>query len=298
MNKIQNTHTKTTLTQRIKAYLSNIIFGVDTAGGRLFDVALAVLIVCSIVLVMLESIASIQSQFRELFDVLEWVITAVFLAEYLLRIWIVRRPWSYIISSFGLIDLVSILPSFLGLVFAQSSVLLVVRGLRLLRIFRIFKLTRYTNASSLLLRSLKQSRAKIQVFLFTVLMLVIIIGTMMYLVEGPAHGFNSIPKGIYWAIVTLTTVGYGDLSPQTPFGQFLASAVMIIGYAVIAVPTGIVSAEVALQSLDDKNEADSKEQTTSVLRSERVCPVCSALGHKKSAKYCYACGEELDETTS
>lgn len=298
MNTTHNSHGKTTLTQRIKAYLSNIIFGVDTVGGRLFDVILAVLIVCSIMLVMLESIANLQSRFRELFDVLEWVITAVFLAEYLLRIWIVRRPWSYIISAFGLIDLVSILPSFLGLVFAQTSVLLVVRGLRLLRIFRIFKLTRYTNASSLLLRSLKQSRAKIQVFLFTVLMLVIIIGTIMYLVEGPAHGFDSIPKGIYWAIVTLTTVGYGDVSPQTPLGQFLASTVMIIGYAVIAVPTGIVSAEVALQSLDDRNKTNGEEQPTSVLRMERECPVCSAVGHKDSAKYCYACGEELDEVTS
>ncbi len=298
MNTTHNSHGKTTLTQRIKAYLSNIIFGVDTVGGRLFDVILAVLIVCSIVLVMLESIVGLQSRFRELFDVLEWVITAVFLAEYLLRIWIVRRPWSYIISAFGLIDLVSILPSFLGLVFAQTSVLLVVRGLRLLRIFRIFKLTRYTNASSLLLRSLKQSRAKIQVFLFTVLMLVIIIGTIMYLVEGPAHGFDSIPKGIYWAIVTLTTVGYGDVSPQTPLGQFLASTVMIIGYAVIAVPTGIVSAEVALQSLDDRNKANGEKQPTSVLRIERECPVCSAVGHKDSAKYCYACGEELDEVTS
>lgn len=298
MNTTHNSQKKETLTQRTKAYLSNIIFGVDTVGGRLFDVVLAVLIVCSIVLVMLESVASIQSQYSELFNVLEWVITGVFLAEYLLRIWIVRRPWSYIFSSFGLIDLVSILPSFLGLILTQSSVLLVIRGLRLLRIFRILKLTRYTNASALLLKSLKHSRAKIYVFLFTVLMLVIIIGTMMYLVEGPTHGFDSIPKSIYWAIVTLTTVGYGDLSPQTPFGQFLASAVMIIGYAVIAVPTGIVSAEVALQGgRDDKDDISEEDHKTSVLRSERVCAVCSAVGHKDSAKYCYACGEELDEVT-
>lgn len=295
MDSTHNSHGKTTLVQRIKASLSNIIFGVDTFAGRFFDVLLAILIVCSIVLVMLESVASIQSQYSELFDILEWVITGVFLAEYLLRIWIVRQPWSYIFSSFGLIDLVSILPSFLALVFTQSSALLVIRGLRLLRIFRILKLTRYTNASSLLLRSLHQSRAKIYVFLFTVLMLVIIIGTMMYLIEGPAHGFDSIPESIYWAIVTLTTVGYGDLSPQTPLGQFLASAVMIIGYAVIAVPTGIVSAEVALQGRDDKDNTSSKKQPA---RSERVCPVCNALGHKHSAKYCYACGEELDEVTT
>lgn len=269
--------------KKLKEKLSEIIFGVSTPAGRAFDVVLVILIFLSILLVMLESVPSIQKEFGKLFYILEWAITAFFSLEYILRIWIVSKPSRYIFSFYGIIDFLAILPSFVGVFIANTHGLMVIRGLRLLRIFRILKLSRYTKESSTLLDSLKASRAKISVFLFAVLMLVVIIGTLMYIIEGPQNGFVSIPKSVYWAIVTLTTVGYGDMAPTTNLGQFLASFVMIVGYGVIAVPTGIVTAEMSFQK--QKREKPSKKIN---------CVHCGCEEHIKGAKYCYACGKKLE----
>lgn len=270
----------------LKEKLREIIFGVATPAGRAFDVVLVILIFMSILLVMLESVPSIQQKYGDLFYVLEWGITIFFTAEYLLRIWIVSKPSRYIFSFYGIIDFLAILPSFVGIFIANTHGLMVIRGLRLLRIFRILKLTRYTKESSVLLDSLKASKAKISVFLFAVLMMVVIIGTLMYIIEGQESGFVSIPKSIYWAIVTLTTVGYGDMAPTTSLGQFLASFVMIIGYGVIAVPTGIVSAE-----MSNQNKKYERKELRDLAK--KICENCGRKGHKYHAKYCCYCGERL-----
>lgn len=272
--------------KKFKAKLSEIIFGVSTPAGRAFDIVLIILILLSILLVILESVPSYQKQYGNIFSMLEWGITIFFAAEYLLRIWIINRPARYIFSFYGIIDFLSILPSFLGLFFNKSHGLVVIRGLRLLRIFRILKLNRYSRASSILIRSLRASYTKISVFLFAVLMIVVIIGTLMYMIEGAESGFTSIPMSIYWAIVTLTTVGYGDISPVTPLGQFLASVVMIVGYGIIAVPTGIVTAELATQKQEDSNSDDLEG---------RECPECGKRGHFKIANFCFHCGGHLQD---
>lgn len=274
-------------TKLLKDKLREIIFGVSTPAGRAFDVVLVVLIFLSISLVMLESVPSIQKEYGDLFYVLEWTITIFFTVEYLLRVWIVNKSSLYIFSFYGIIDLLAILPSFIGIFIANTHGLMVIRGLRLLRIFRILKLTRYTKESSVLLESLKASRAKISVFLFAVLMMVIIIGTLMYIIEGEASGFISIPKSIYWAIVTLTTVGYGDMAPTTNLGQFLASFVMIIGYGVIAVPTGIVSAEMSRQTNADRQKTE--------LKGQKKCKKCGTKIENDKAKYCFLCGEKINK---
>jgi len=264
---------------KTKEKLYEIIFEADTPGGKLFDVALLIVILISVALVMLESVPGIRNENRELLRLLEWIITGIFTVEYFLRIIIVRKPLSYIFSFYGIIDFLSVIPTYIGLFILGSHHLVVIRILRMLRIFRILKLSRYTQAGRSLAKALWASREKIGVFIFFVIVLVIVIGTVMYIVEGEEHGFTSIPRGIYWAVVTLTTVGYGDISPETPFGQFLASVVMIMGYAIIAVPTGIVTAEII------------KPSTTN---NTQVCPNCMHDRHDDDAVFCKKCGSRIN----
>ncbi len=259
--------------------LYEIIFEADTPAGKFFDVALLIVILISVALVMLESVPNIRMNFRPTLRIIEWIITGIFTVEYLLRVIIVRKPLRYIFSFYGIIDFLSVIPTYIGLFIVGSHHLVVIRILRLLRIFRILKLTRYTQAGRTLARALWASREKISVFIFFVIVLVVVIGTIMYIIEGEAHGFTSIPRGIYWAIVTLTTVGYGDISPETPIGQLMASIVMIMGYAIIAVPTGIVTAEIINPS--------HKENT-------QVCPNCLHDKHDDDAKFCKKCGAKMN----
>ncbi len=264
----------------LKRKLYEIIFESDTKAGKSFDVLLLVVIVLSIFFVMLESVPSIENKYSYLLKWVEWSITLIFSVEYCLRVWIVSKPKVYIFSFYGIIDLLSVLPSYLGLFFGGAHGLMVIRALRLLRVFRILKLNRYMNEGLVIIKALKQSRYKISVFLFAVLTMVVIIGTLMYLIEGAENGFTSIPRSIYWAIVTLTTVGYGDISPGTAFGQFIASFVMIIGYAIIAVPTGIVTAELS--------------KTSKNLPSGQVCENCLSEGHDIGDSFCRHCGAKLE----
>ena len=226
-----------------KRTLHEVIFEAETPAGKNFDVALLWLIIISIFVVMLESVDSLWQQFGFMFSGLEWFFTILFTLEYVVRLITVKRPWKYAVSFFGIVDLLSIIPTYLSIVFVGSHYLLVIRTLRLLRVFRVLKLGRMMSESQALLQALQASRHKIMVFLSTVLAMVVILGTTMYMIEGGENGFTSIPRSIYWAIVTLTTVGYGDIAPRTVIGQALASMVMIIGYAIIAVPTGIVTSE-------------------------------------------------------
>ena len=247
----------------MKNRLYEIIFEADTKTGKIFDVVLLIFIVLSILAVMLESVSSFRINYGKMLLLIEWIITAIFSLEYLFRVFVVKKPLNYMRSFYGVIDLLAILPSYLGLFFVGTHGLLVLRVLRLLRIFRIFKITRYVNAGNIIIEALKESKAKISVFLFGVLTIVTILGTVMYLIEGEQNGFLSIPRSIYWAIVTMTTVGYGDLTPLTTIGQFLASFMMILGYAIIAVPTGIITVEMVKM----------KNLTT------QVCPGCIKEGH-------------------
>jgi voltage-gated potassium channel len=248
--------------------------------GKAFDVGLLIAIVASIVAVMLESVNTIKPQTRELLRVVEWFFTLLFTVEYVLRLSVVERPLRYARSFFGVVDLVAILPTYLSLLLPGAQSLLVIRALRLLRIFRVFKLGRFLGEQNLLLISLRRSRPKVLVFLATVLILDLILGCAMYLIEGEAAGFTSIPRSMYWAIVTMTTVGYGDIAPLTPYGQALAAGVMILGYSIIAVPTGVVTAEIF--------EAARQPITT------RNCPHCTSEGHLKTSRYCRDCGELLE----
>jgi len=260
--------------------LHEIIFEADTRAGRLFDLALIWLILLSVATVILESVRRVRVQYGDLLYALEWLFTLLFTAEYLLRLLSVRRPLRYATSFFGVVDLLAIIPTYLSIFVPGSQYLLVIRILRLLRVFRLLKLSEYVEEADTLRRALRASSRKISVFLSAVLLLVVIIGALMYVIEGEANGFTSIPISIYWAIVTLTTVGYGDLSPRTPFGQILASVVMIIGYGIIAVPTGIVSVELA--------------QATRQLKTTRqACPACGAEGHDPDALCCKYCGANL-----
>ena len=264
-----------------KKQLHEVIYEADTPSGKMFDILLLFLILGSIVLVMLESVSFINLKYADLFNILEWIITILFTIEYILRVISIKQPSKYIFSFFGIIDLLSTIPKYISVLFVGTHALVALRALRLLRIFRILKLARYIGESNNLIKALKASKAKISVFMFAVIILSIILGTIMYLVEGGENGFNSIPKSVYWCIVTLTTVGYGDISPQTPLGQFIASIVMVLGYGIIAVPTGIVSAEYSQQN---KNKSQTNTQH---------CSNCNASDHKDNAKYCYRCGEDL-----
>jgi voltage-gated potassium channel len=264
---------------RWRLRLYEIIFEADTREGKLFDIVLIWFIILSVLVVFLESIHELGEKYAYYFHLFEWIFTILFSIEYVFRLLSVRRPHRYAFSFYGIIDFLAIIPTYLSLIIAGSQYLLVIRVLRLLRVFRIFKIRPLLAQAEILTRALKASRSKIAVFLFAVLTMIIVIGAVMYVIEGPKNGFTSIPTSMYWAIVTMTTVGYGDISPQTPIGQMLASIVMIIGYSIIAVPTGIVTVEIA--------EASRKSITT------QVCPECLKEGHDRDAVYCKYCSVKL-----
>jgi len=264
-----------------KARIHEIIYEADTKEGKHFDVILLLAILASVILVILESVQSIDVKYHTLLNVSEWIITILFTIEYVLRIISIKKPLSYIFSFYGIIDLLSTIPKYLSFIIVGSQNLIALRALRLFRVFRILKLTRYIGASNRLIIALKSSRTKIAVFLFFIIILCTILGTIMYIVEGEENGFTNIPKSIYWAIVTLTTVGFGDITPQTPLGQLIASVIMILGYAIIAIPTGIVSSEMT------KSNQMLEENT-------QVCPNCGKDNHKENAKFCYDCGSLLN----
>ena len=259
--------------------LHEVIFEADTAAGRAFDVLLLWCIVLSVLAVLLESVAAVHERYAWFLRAAEWAFTILFTVEYVLRLVSVGRPLRYASSFFGVVDLLAIVPTYLSVLLPGAQTLLVIRALRLLRVFRVLKLVRFVEEARVLGQALRASRHKITVFLGTVATLVLIVGTLMYLIEGEANGFDSIPRSIYWAIVTLTTVGYGDIAPTTVLGQMLASVVMILGYSIIAVPTGIVTVELSKAT---------KEQV-----STQACPQCSAEGHDADAKHCKYCGARL-----
>lgn len=258
-----------------------IIYGTDTVAGRLFDLILLGLILLSVFLVMLETVKGFDAKYHHELIILEWIITGFFTLEYLLRIATTNRPRNYIFSFFGIIDLLAILPMYLSFFLVGSKVFSIIRALRLLRLFKILNHPKFTGQSVHLLKALQASRGKITVFLYFVLISTIIIGSIMYVVEGEENGFTSIPMSIYWTIVTLTTVGYGDISPGTPLGQFIASMVMILGYGIIAVPTGIVTAEFT-RTNTNKTEPE-----------KNSCENCGVTNHNPNAKFCYHCGNPL-----
>ncbi len=268
----------------LRQKLYEIIYEADTPAGKWFDVVLLLLILLSIIVVMLETVDSLHRQYGYYFNMAEWIVTILFTIEYILRVWTIKKPSAYIFSFYGIIDFLSTIPKYVSLFFAGANILIALRALRLLRVFRILKLSPFVGESQNLIKSLKASKAKILVFLTAVLILTIILGTVMYLVEyNHGSGFDNIPKSMYWAIVTLTTVGYGDIAPVTPLGQFIASIIMILGYGILAVPTGIVSAEY------------SRQKKEKVHHNTQVCPHCHATGHLDDAKYCYECGMPLND---
>ena len=263
----------------VQRVLHRVIFEADTPGGKAFDVALLIAIGVSVAAVMLESVPAVRATHGSALRIAEWTLTGLYSIEYLLRLVAVKRPWRYARSFLGVVDLLAILPTYVSVVFPGAQSLLVLRAIRLLRVFRIFKLAHYLREGAALVDALRGSRRKITVFFGGVLVLVLIIGALMYLVEGEASGFTSIPRAIYWAIVTVTTVGYGDITPRTPLGQMIAAVAMLLGYSILAIPTGIFSAELLRRSRS--------EVTT------RACPHCGAEGHDLDARYCKRCGAEM-----
>lgn len=261
--------------------IHTIVFEADTPAGRAFDLALIALIALSVIVVSAETVGGLSETTYRWLRTSEWILTIVFTLEYVLRLLAVRRPIAYATSFFGMVDLLAILPTWISLLVPGARVLLVVRVLRLLRIFRVLKLTRYLSEAAVIRTALRASTRKIVVFLLAVASVVVVVGSVMYVVEGPPSGFTSIPTSMYWTVVTLTTVGYGDISPQTPLGQALASLVMILGYGIIAVPTGIVTAELTHHARFPHGV------------STRACPNCSAEGHTDAAKFCAQCGAAL-----
>lgn len=256
----------------------DIVFEAETPAGKLFDITVISLILLSVAAVFLESVRSIRAVFGTELSIAEWFFTILFTIELALRMISVRHPMKYILSFYGMVDMIAILPTYIGLVTPGTQYFLAIRILRLLRIFRTLKLTSYISESRVITTALNRSKPKIIVFLVAVVTIVTVVGALMYVIEGEAHGFNDIPTSIYWAVVTLTTVGYGDISPQTGLGKFLASIVMIMGYGIIAVPTGIVTAELGRAA---------KPAST------HVCPECHAEGHDLDAVYCKYCGTRL-----
>ncbi len=275
-----------------KHKLHEIIYEADTPMGKLFDIILFILIIFSVILIMLESVKSIDARYHVILLTLEWIITILFTIEYIARIICIKKPKRYIFSFYGIIDFLSTIPLYLSYIFAGSQVLLAVRAFRLLRVFRILKLVRFLGEASHLKNALKASRAKITVFLFAILIASVMLGTLMYIVEGDEAGFTSIPTSIYWTIVTLTTVGYGDIAPITPQGQLIATIIMLLGYGIIAVPTGIVTSEFSKQS---KNKSTKDSDETHVHVNTQVCPNCSKEGHRDDATHCFNCGSILNE---
>lgn len=272
-----------------KDKVHEIIYEADTPMGKWFDILLFILIIISVLLVMLESVKWIDATYHRTLFVLEWIVTILFTIEYIARIVTIKKPWKYIFSFYGIIDFLSTIPLYLSYILAGSQVFLAVRSLRLLRIFRILKLVRFLGEASQLRKALKDSREKITVFLFAVFLVAVIMGTIMYYIEGEEAGFTSIPTSIYWTIVTLTTVGYGDIAPITPQGQFIATMIMLLGYGIIAVPTGIVTAEMGKQ----KGETSVQDDEKFVHANTQACKTCATEGHRDDAKYCYNCGSEL-----
>ncbi|MCK5484941.1 MAG: ion transporter [Desulfobacterales bacterium] len=269
----------------LRRRIYTIIFGSDTPAGKFFDEVLIVSIMLSVIVVMLDSVIAVKSVHGDLLHSLEWMFTILFTIEYFLRLISIGRPVKYATSFFGIVDLMAIIPTYISLFLPGSQYLIVIRVLRLLRVFRILKLAQYLSEANLLIRALQASRQKITLFLFAVLNLVVILGSFMYVIEGAENGFTSIPVSIFWAVVTLTTVGYGDLIPQTAIGMALAAVIMIMGYGIIAVPTGIVTAEIAYAS-----KVESMGSSCSIIR---VCHECSAEGHDVDAVFCKICGAEL-----
>ncbi|MCB0753950.1 MAG: ion transporter [Flavobacteriales bacterium] len=264
--------------RHIRLVIHEVIFGTETRWGRGFDVVLLWAILASLVAIMFESVPDIRAKHGELLLILEWFFTGVFTLEYLLRLWVSEKPRHYAFSFFGIIDLLAVIPTYLSLFVGGTHFLLVIRAIRLLRVFRILKLVRYIKGAQLIGAGLNASKEKIFVFLSAVVTLVVILGTLMYMIEGGENGFDSIPRSIYWAIVTLTTVGYGDIAPGTVLGQFVASLIMILGYSIIAVPTGIVSVEIARAS----------DEGTGI-----TCPRCGETEHFENARFCHKCGEKF-----
>lgn len=267
---------------KLKLKLYEIVFEADTPAGKIFDIVLLITILLSIFIVMFESVESYNNKFHFFFRTAELFFTVIFTIEYILRIVIVHKKHKYIFSFYGIIDLLTILPSFLGIIFPGSShSLAIIRSLRLLRVFRVLKLSRYVSESQSLIKALVASRQRIGVFFFFVIMIVFILGTVMYLVEDKESGFTNIPQSVYWAVVTLTTVGYGDIAPVSGLGKFIAGFVMILGYAIIAIPTGIITSEM--------NKVNKKGKI-----STQVCPHCLKEGHDADAEFCKFCGTEIN----
>lgn len=270
----------------LKETISSVIFGYETKAGKRFDIALMIMITASVIAVMLDSVGSLSASGQHLLYLLEWFFTAVFTVEYALRIYSASEPKRYVLSFYGVIDLLSILPTYLSFFFPAAGFLVVIRFLRVMRIFRVLKLFRYVGEANLLFTALINTRRKIFVFLFSVLNLIVIFGTLMYIIEGPENGFSNIPQSIYWAIVTITTVGYGDITPHTALGQSVAAVAMICGYAIIAVPTGIIGAEL-MQEFQHRNAPSNSRKS--------LCPHCNTDQHQTDAVFCRICGGLLDK---
>ncbi|NNK72845.1 MAG: ion transporter [Flavobacteriaceae bacterium] len=263
----------------LKKHVRNIIFGANTIEGILFDIIIFVLIILSVAIVMIQSVGVSPFWNRVLFA-FELIITIIFTIEYILRIWTALNLKKYVLSPFGIIDLLAILPLFLELIFVNTFSLGTIRLLRLLRIFRVLKIARFLIEADVLVKGIKTNANKIFVFLFFVLIVCTIMGSVMFVIEGPEHGFESIPRGVYWAVVTLTTVGYGDISPGTPMGQFISMIIMILGYGIIAVPTGLVAAGVATAAREKKKKGS-------------FCPKCKSEDIPADSNYCRVCGTDL-----
>ena len=261
--------------------LFKVIFEAETKAGKNFDIVLLILIFISIILVMIESVPSLLKEYSRHLYIAEWVITILFTIEFIMRLIVVKKPWKYMTSFYGVVDILSILPTYISIFFPQSQFLIVIRALRLMRVFRIFKLTRFVRESMTIVLALKASARRILVFLSFVVLLSVILGALIYVVESPYNeSFSSIPHSVYWSIVTITTVGYGDISPVTPLGKLIASLIMLLGYAIIAVPTGIVTVELTKSARTETAEAHS-------------CPSCGHGSHDPDAKYCKFCGHIL-----
>lgn len=265
--------------QTHKEKIYTIIFGTTTPAGRYFDITLIVCILISMLVLMLDSVQSLATEYHYFLRIAEWFFTILFTVEYLLRIYCSPKPWRYVTSFYGFIDLISVLPSYLSLIFSGANYLLMIRLFRVLRVFRVFKLFRYLSEANVLMRSLGMARRKIMVFFVSVLVLSTVFGSLMYIVEGGQNGFSSIPKSIYWTIVTITTVGYGDITPHTVLGQFIAALAMLTGYSIIAIPTGILTAELSQEIQRERNN--------------KACGICDRYGHDVDAHFCKYCGGKI-----